>query len=143
MRATVTVNEAQLFWIVGRIFVKYISLTSLNDVDQLTNRCYARNHTEIRDIDLNQKMCLSKADGCYKLYENVLCLFLDEEYKRKVEGGALQVTLYKLSFDHYPFHVAGEFICSIIRSTIGKYNFVCFIIRSTIGKYQFHLFYHP
>ena len=53
-------------------------------------------------------MCMSKAESSCKPCKNLVFLLLDEEYKRKVEGGALQVTLYKLSFDHYPFHVAGE-----------------------------------
>ncbi|KAI0227386.1 UHRF1-binding protein 1-like [Lamellibrachia satsuma] len=45
----------------------------------------------------------------------------DEEYKRKVEGGALQVTLYKLSLDHYPFHVAGELpYCSTLSCVINS-----------------------
>lgn len=26
----------------------------------------------------------------------------------KVEGGALQITLHKLSFDHYPYHPNGK-----------------------------------
>lgn len=31
----------------------------------------------------------------------------DETYRRKVEGGAMQITLYKMAFDYYPYHPAG------------------------------------
>ena len=30
-----------------------------------------------------------------------------EDYKRRVDGGAMQVTLHKIGFDYYPFHPAG------------------------------------
>ena len=32
-----------------------------------------------------------------------------EQFRRKVEGGALQLTLFKLCFDFYPFHLAGAY----------------------------------
>ncbi|ELU09962.1 hypothetical protein CAPTEDRAFT_105822 [Capitella teleta] len=32
----------------------------------------------------------------------------DETYCRKVEGGAMQITLFKMAFDYYPYHPAGN-----------------------------------
>ncbi|CAH1786953.1 unnamed protein product, partial [Owenia fusiformis] len=50
----------------------------------------------------------------YHLYTGRLDLHLcddttaDKAHNRHIEGGAMQVTLYKLSLDHYPFHPAGS-----------------------------------
>ena len=43
----------------------------------------------------------------------VIVYFLEVEgYKRKVEGGAMQITLHKVHLDFYPFHAAGRSDCS-------------------------------
>ena len=48
-----------------------------------------------------------------------LYIFLEVEgYKRKVEGGAMQITLHKVHLDFYPFHAAGKSDCSCWHCTL-------------------------